>query len=218
MRRVLDGLQSSRSLITVIIGDQNKERYSSAVIAVYPEERQFVMDEITPKAGHERLLQANKLKAYALLKGVKVHFTAEVLKADSKDGIPYYVFSFPEYIYYAQQRTHYRVHIPGARQKAIQAGAAEGRLVDLSLGGIGAIFPEDSDLNEGDILSNVRIQLPDGNSFHCDVEVCHIIPIQQQKQYRVGARFINVPKQQKRQIQRCVTSLEREELRHLPRD
>jgi c-di-GMP-binding flagellar brake protein YcgR len=218
MRRVLEGLLTARSLITIIIGDQNRERYSSAVLAVYPDEQQFVMDEITPKKGHALLIEAKTLKAYALLKGVKVHFSVELRKADSKDGIYYYVFSYPEYIYYEQQRTHYRVHVPASRQKAVRLSKAQGRLIDLSVGGIGALFPIDSGLNEGDTISDVEVQLPDGNTLYCDLEICHIVPLEAQKKARIGARFINIPRDQKRRLQRCVTSLEREELRTLPKD
>jgi c-di-GMP-binding flagellar brake protein YcgR len=176
------------------------------------------MDEITPRKGHEKLLQHKALKAYALLKGVKVHFSVELRKTDSKDGIHYYVFSYPDFVYYAQQRTHYRVHVPGAKQKAVRLSKANGRLVDLSLGGVGALFPNDSEIQEGEILSNVEIQLPDGSILYCDLEICHVVPLEAQKQSRVGARFVNVPRDQQRRLQRCITSLEREELRTLPKD
>jgi len=217
MRRILDGLITSRSLLTIIIGENEHEFYSSAVLAVYPEERQFVMDELNPEVGHKRLLESGTLKAYALLKGVKVFFTANMRKVSTKDGISYYVFSFPEYIYYEQQRNHYRVQVLGVTNNAINIDQLEGRLVDLSLGGIGAQFPAGTAIQEGDQIHNVHIQLPDSHSIECDLEICNVMPLNDNKHLRVGARFIRLEKDRERQLQRIVNHLEREELKHSPR-
>jgi c-di-GMP-binding flagellar brake protein YcgR len=217
MRRILDGLINSRSLLTIIIGDKEHEFYSSAVLAVYPDEQQFVMDELNPEIGHKRLLESGTLKAYALLKGVKVFFSATMRMVSTKDGISYYVFSFPDYIYYEQQRNHYRVRVMGVSHNAINIDEIEGRLVDLSLGGIGAQFPAGTELQQGQQIHNVQLQLPDGNSIECDLEICSVMPLNDNKHVRIGAKFIQLEKNRERQLQRIVNHLEREELKHSPR-
>jgi flagellar brake protein len=217
MRRILEGLTSARSLLTIFIGDDEHNFYSSVVLAVYTQERQFVMDELNPKIGHKRLLETGTLKAYALLKGVKVFFKATMRMVSSKDGISYYVFSFPDYIHYEQQRNHYRVQVIGVSNNAININQLEGRLVDLSLGGIGAQFPAGTVLQAGDTIQNAHIQLPDGHGIECDLEICNVMPLSDNKYIRVGAKFIQLEKDRERQLQRMVNHLEREELKHSPR-
>jgi c-di-GMP-binding flagellar brake protein YcgR len=217
MRRILDGLINSRSLLTIIIGDKEHEFYSSAVLAVYPDEQQFVMDELNPEIGHKRLLESGTLKAYALLKGVKVYFSANMRMVSTKDGISYYVFSFPDYIYYEQQRNHYRVRVMGVSNNSINFDEVEGRLVDLSLGGIGAQFPAATELQQGQQIHHVQLQLPDGNSIECNLEICSVMPQNDNKHIRIGAKFIQLEKDRERQLQRIVNHIEREELKHSPR-
>lgn len=217
MRRILEGLISARSLLTIFIGDDEQNFYSSAVLAVYPDERQFVLDELNPETGHKRLLENETLKAHALLKGVKVFFSTRVRKVSVKEGISYYVFSFPDYIYYAQQRGHYRVHVTGTGENTIRLNETEGRLLDLSLGGIGALIPVEATMEVGNTIANAQIQLPGGHRINCELEISNIMNIEDKRHYRVGAKFINLERERERQIQRIVTYFEREELRLKPK-
>jgi c-di-GMP-binding flagellar brake protein YcgR len=218
MRRILEGLISARSLLTIFIGDDEHNFYSSAVLAVYPQEKQFVLDELNPLAGHKKLQEHETLKVYALLKGVKVYFSARVRKVSVKDEISYYVFSFPDFIYYAQQRDHYRVHVTGTDENTIRLNDAEGRLLDLSLGGIGALFPAESKIDVGDTIMNAQIQLPGGHFIHCSLEICNRMHFDDKRLTRIGAKFIDLEKERERQIQRIITYFEREEMRLKPKE
>jgi c-di-GMP-binding flagellar brake protein YcgR len=217
MRRILKGLNSARSLLTIFIGDDEQNHYSSVVLDVYPQERQFILSELNPVSGHKKQLEHETLKIHALLKGVKVFFSARLGKTSTKDGISHYVFSYPDYIYYQQQRDHYRVHVTGNNENTIHLDeAAEGCLLDLSLGGIGALFPSKTKLEVGDTFPNAQIELPGRHRISCGLEICNLTLADDKRQYRVGVKFVDLEKEHERHVQRIITYFEREELRHKP--
>ncbi len=211
--RILEGLIEARSLISVFVGEETEQGYTSAVLAAYPDKQQFVMDELSMNKGHKELLQQKKLSAYAILKGVKVFFKADLRKVAEKKSIPYYVLNFPEFIHYGQQRSSFRVLLPNSAKSSVKILSTYGQLVDLSIGGVGFMLPSGMAVRSGEILMNVLIQLPHGGSFHCDLEVCHVMSQFDKRHNRIGAKFMGLPKNMENQLHRTIIKLERSKLK-----
>lgn len=212
MARILEGLIETRALISVFVGEDQENAYTSAVLAAYPDQQQFVMDVLTG-AGHQALLEEKKLGAYAMLNGVKVFFRAGLRKVGEKESIPYYVFNFPDFIHYGQQRSSFRVLLPNSAKSSVKILSTYGQLVDLSTGGVGFLLPSEMAVRSGEILMNVLIQLPHGNSFYCDLEVCHVVSKFDQRHKRVGAKFISLPKNMENHLHRSIIKLQQSKLK-----
>lgn len=215
---MLEGLMKRRALITAVVGDDETGTYATAVLAVFPDRQRLVLDELTPEAGHQRLLEEKTIRCYALLDGIRTSFGSQLVHHGSKDGISYYVLAYPEYILYEQKREDYRVRVARELRSAVRIEErVEGQVHDLSLGGMGILFPAHSHFHNGEILMNATIILPNKRTIQCDLEVRYIAEVPELNRKRVGCRFLRLEAPARREIQRCVLYLEREELKRAPR-
>ncbi|RMG50477.1 MAG: hypothetical protein D6717_13835 [Gammaproteobacteria bacterium] len=214
----LEGLMNRRALITAVVGDDESQTYATAVLAVFPDRERLVLDELTPEEGHQRLIEEKHIRCHALLDGIRTSFSSQLVHHDSKDGISYYVLAYPERIFYEQKREDYRVRVARELRSAVRIEErVEGQVHDLSLGGLGILFPGHSHFHTGEILMNATIILPNKRTIQCDLEVRHQSEVPELNKKRVGCRFLRLEPPARREIQRCVLYLEREEIKRAPK-
>lgn len=211
-------LVDAHALVTVGLPGQDAA-YNSAIIAIDTDADTLTLDELTPQDGHERLKTTGHCSVFGRPKGVGVYFEVDIGKFGEENGIAYYRAPLPSLIFYGQKRNHYRVHVGLGTQATLQLGEvpeqalASGQLRDLSLGGLGAVFPLTSPVDTGMRFGNCTVDLPGVGPIDCELEIRFAKRNEEQRQLIVGAEFVNVTPRQQRAVQRCVYMLERDELR-----
>lgn len=141
--RVLRALQLSRSLLQVRFSSDTQP-YNSLLIDVDFDQKQFVIDALTPDSGNEKLQEGATFTLIGYYDGVQVACrNNQVLPTLPELHVDAFAVSFPAEVFYKQRRHHFRTSIPRARQgaasllSASRPDALSGRLVDLSIAGFG---------------------------------------------------------------------------------
>lgn len=214
IRQLID----SRALVIIGLPGQDLT-FNSAIIAIDTDRDTLTLDELTPREGHERLKLTGHCSVYGKVKGVGVYFEVDIDEFGDENGAAFYRAKLPSLAFYGQKRSHYRVHVGLGVNAPLQLGdpsaqpLAEGQLRDLSVGGLGAIFPLTAPLEVGDRFPHCIVDLPGIGSIECTLDVRFARRDEEQRVLLVGAEFVDLGPQQQRAIQRCVYQLERDELR-----
>lgn len=216
---LLKRLKDVRALLTVRVPGSD-ETFVSTVLGVDASHGEFVLDELSPTAGHALLVKSGRAQVQGLLGGVSLRFNLKLGSVGEHRGIAFYRLPLPTRMEYRQRRADFRVRVGFAQQSPVvlkdeENELATGRLRDLSVGGLGASFPIGAAMSAGDTF-NCSIDLPDGGTMGCSIQVCHVETDQEHGELKVGARFVHLEPNQRRLLQRCVTALEREMLRRRP--
>lgn len=214
---LLRKVKDSRTLIQVTLPGHGTE-YNSALLDLHPEQGYLLLDELTPAEGHLSIAAHGKLTISIRLRGVDLRFTGIVQEIGGQAGIAFYRVEFPQRLHYRQRRDYYRVKL--GRGLLIPFNIArtdgkpyEGRLDDISLGGIGAELKQQTPFDRGDLLPTCEIQLPGGDKIDCEIEVRYISKDEQHKKFHLGARFVKLDRARQHTLQRFVADTERELLR-----
>lgn len=210
---------ATHALLTVYVGP-DKEPFTSAILEVVRDDRYLVLDELTPKAGHARLVADPRIELRALVDGIEMRCATRVLKVGVQDGLPYYKVEFPTEVSYAQRRRQHRVPVPlnqGYEVTFIFADEREvtGELRDLSAGGLCARI-RNGDLDpktDRNALAMCRIMMPEDKSIIADIEILHIDAPPRPRVPRLGGRFIDLAPTPARRIAQFCAELERAQRR-----
>ncbi len=220
---LLKKVKDSRTLIQVTLPGQQATEYNSALLDIHPEQGYLLLDELTPAEGHQLLTAQSKLTATIRLRGVDMRFTSTVQEIGGQAGIAFYRVVFPQRLYYRQRRSNYRVKLGMGLLIPFNIARAdgkpyEGRLDDISLGGLGAELKQHTPFDRGDLLPTCAIQLPSGDKIDCEIEVRYISKDEQHNKFHLGARFVKLDRTHKHTLQRFVAEAERELLRRKPKE
>ncbi len=222
IHRLLNDLHDAKALVTVALPDTG-ELFNSAVLAVKGGEKGgLLLDELTPRHGHDRLLEKRSLQIYGRLHGLSIRFNTELLSAGEHKGIAFYRVKLPIEVEHGQKRAYYRVRVGLGMKVPVSVlgdtdAALDGELRDISIGGIGAAFPPNAQIDSGAEVESCWIDLPGGEAISCAIKVRHTEVDTSHRELHVGASFMGLTPAQERVIQRCIHSLEREEIRRKTR-
>lgn len=210
---ILRRLHDEHALLSVSFPG-GKEIFTSAVLDVKPDQSLFLLDELSPRHGHEQVKPESILTVEARLQGVDVRFQAQVKELAEEDGIALYRAALPEYLLYRQRRQFHRVPVKLTLQHGISLAAAadkpvNARLTDMSVGGFGGVAAQNSNLVEGAIYT-CHIQFPRQEPVTASVQIRFAKVDSVRRQQRFGAMFVDLSPQDSRRIQRIVMDLERE--------
>ncbi len=217
----LHSIAGQRSLVNVRLA--GSERYFNSVLLNVDHERGYLyLDELFPAEGHKRVVPGIKAHIYTQKDKVGVHFLTVIEAIQTHEKTAVYVLPFPEAIDYQQKRSHYRVYIGlgqhfGVKLKNAEEEEFEGRLVDLSLGGLGVSLPRDTPIKQGEALELVELYLPDEDNLNVKVEVRRVQDDSNRRQLSVGLMFLKLSAQADRILQRSMIVLEREQIRRQSR-
>ncbi len=219
---LLKKVKDSRTLVQVTLPGLGRE-YNSALLDIHQDQGFLLLDELTPADGNQHLVAQRQLTAAIRLRGVDIRFTGTVQEVGGQAGIAFYRIDFPQRLHYRQRRSTYRVKLGMGLlipfNIAREDGAPyEGRLDDISLGGIGAELKQTTPYHRGDLLPTCAIQLPGGDKIDCEVEVRYISKDEPHKKFHLGARFVNLDRALQHTLQRFVADAERELMRRKPKE
>jgi len=213
---VLQRLIESRCLLSVRVADW-KEEFASAVLRLDEPGSPLILDELTPDAGHAKVIPGCRLRIRTTLNGVRIVFDTQVLEIGGQGGIAFYRSSFPASIDYRQRRQHHRVIVTTDRPVCIEIPADDGNihvadLRNISLGGLYAYLREgiSRELRRGTVLEACTIRLPAQRCLTTQVQIAHIGADGATGITRLGGRFLNLARPDRRELQRLVVELDRE--------
>lgn len=218
---VLERIRTARALLTVNTPLVKGHR-TSALLEINRSPDLIVLDELTPTVSNNQIQPGAEFHVRATLKGVEISFKSTLVDIGHKDNLAFYRLKFPSLMLYRQRRNSFRLSMSSAHNNAVVIqppgqNKAEGRLLDISLGGIGADVTNTITLTKGDMVPNCQILLPKLNhEIICDLEVCFIKANEKDKSLRLGGRFHNLSKDQESKISRLLLQLQREQLRKGP--
>ncbi len=190
--------------------------FKSAVLSVDPKKKVLTLDELNPRAGHERVQPGCEMEIAGLLHGVDTRFTVTTKSMDIEDGVYYYTASFPKTLHYHQRREFHRVPVRmtlrGSMSLVTDTQPCKARLVDLSVGGMGGVVTGGDGLQRGAIYLCV-IHLPHREPLRVSAEIRYVSEPPPGGRERFGAAFKELGGADRREIERMVAELQREQLR-----
>ncbi len=199
------------------------EQYTTALLGVYPEHGFIVLDEFSPKEGHELLLEKNECKVTGKLDGVDLRFSVKLIEARTKSGIAFYKIETPKTVFYRQRREDFRVstgaeNIPflGYRGKDYQQ-TLRGSVVDISAEGMGILLDDAVNIYPGDLLPACTVTLPNKEKILFSLEARCVQTNRERGTSRIGGRFAEIDHPSHRKVVRLLKKLEREQCKRLRR-
>jgi len=214
---LLQGLRANRTLLSARIGEQ-AVWHNTALLKLDPDTGDLFLDELSPREGHDQLRVGSVLHVMGVLSGVPTHFSTRILGVGEQRGIAYYRASLPESMNYQQRRATFRAYVGRGLKLMVrlvgeEAGEVSGRLLDLSLGGFGAVLPEDSAMYPLDVVAVASLELPEQDPVSCTAEIRYLQEEYSTPMVRAGFRFMDLNSQTERALLRAILLLEREQIR-----
>jgi c-di-GMP-binding flagellar brake protein YcgR len=208
---LLQNLKNDRALLTVTIPGDSLE-CKSTVLDIQPQSGYFIIDELSPRAGHDRFVANGQCHVYGKLKGVSISFTSQLIRTGQKDGLGYYHLALPSHVDYRQRRENYRIRVGIRNAIAVTLNLPTGETVsgemhDLSRGGMRIRFRKPAPPLQTPQIVPCQFQLPAGNTISCLVEIRRL---SNDDPAHIGARFVELDRSQKRLIEQFITAQERE--------
>lgn len=218
--QVLRRLQDQRCLLTVRVGTAI-EAFTSAILEVVHKDEYLVLDELTPRDGHERLKDTRDVQVRAILDGLEVRFVSRVVQINTESGLPFYVVPFPERIDYPQRRQLHRVPVPLNTGYTVSVLLPDerilsGELRDISPEGIGIRVRVGTlgPAHDKGLCAICHLTLPRHRELVTDIEFRYIDdPVTKNRVPRLGARFIELRGSQARRIEQFCAELARDQRR-----
>jgi c-di-GMP-binding flagellar brake protein YcgR len=212
---VLRSLAAHREIVTVQYGGSD-DFVVSAILAVFPEVDQVVLDYGANEKSMQRLLASSRLRFSTQLDHVRVLFQVDAAAAVAFEGAPAVAVRLPASMLRLQRRDTYRLKVPLGRPLLCEVPVGEHmpkttslRVRDISVDGIGlADYGKDVRVAGGMVWPGCRIRLPDLGMLVCDIEVMHAT---EGDARRCGCRFRALPLAMSSLIQRYITRVEREQ-------
>lgn len=218
--RIVDLLQqlSNYHVLLTVTLPRIGSTFTSAILAVDANDERFIMDELMPSEGQRHLREVGQLSVAGRLQGISANFSTNLIQIEEGDDISSNWMGLPEVVNYKQKRFYYRVPVGFDKKYQVVISTDgnktyTGQLRDLSLGGIKAIFPADTDIKTGDIARYCRIKFVNHTTISCPLEIRFTCPSNSNKMLIIGGSFLDLTPQQERAIERIVRALERELLR-----
>ncbi|MDH5436493.1 MAG: flagellar brake protein [Gammaproteobacteria bacterium] len=212
---ILKNILEARTLLSVTLPD-SAIQYNSVILEINRDHSYILLDELNPKAGHERLLKSGKLAVFTHLNGVDVGFKGILQKVQTEDAIAAYEIQFPTILYYRQLRAHFRIPI-GITEIPVKLRLdddikLQGLLHDISSGGLSIRFTSQlpAELKRGSLIESCTVNLPDANKIESKFEVRFRGKEDEKGRILIGGKFVSLDKVQQRMIERYVAALDRE--------
>ena len=156
------------------------------------------------KASNAALLRSPEVRFSVEDGWGKALFSSPRIRDVLVDGQPVFQISIPDRIVWADRRAHHRIQIPQISAPVViinlpDGRKAEGRLADLSAGGIGVIgLAADLKVKSGTVIRNCLIKLGNKDRVVVDLEIRHArlsMGTDGKLMHRVGFSLASRPKE-----------------------
>jgi len=220
--KILKKVKLRRNLLHISIPGV-PDIFFSVILHINTNKNYILIDELNKKSGHDLVIAHKELNAETKLDGIAIHFRAELQSFEIENGIYVYKLKFPDYLLYIQKRQNYRINIGlgtniPVKFKRDDGTPAFGHIINLSETGIGIELDSPYRMVMSEILPYCEIRLDDEKNITCQLEIRYADRNLKAKQQRIGGKFISLSNPDQRTIARLVIALQRELMRHLPKD
>ncbi len=210
--------QNALVLFTATVTDC-PEQFHTSLLEIDPEQGLLLLDELSPREGHELALQHKTLSLSGRLDGASLRFKTNIVEVGEKSGIAVYKALMPPLLYYHQRREYTRLTI--ARQEApFRAYAGHrmpeplhGYVYDISPVGIGVLLQQAAELEVGDLLPDCRISLPREGSIDFSLNVRVTVVNHERGVTRLGGQLTKLTDADSCKIHRFIDTLEQQRSR-----
>jgi c-di-GMP-binding flagellar brake protein YcgR len=199
----------------------SETHYTTALLGVYDSHGFLVLDELTPSAGHKKLLKQRRMTLTGKLDGVPLRFNTRLIEVRQQKGMAFYKVEMPESVFHMQRRQAFRITATEARipfhaqREDDSQEQLKGYVFDLSRGGMGLNLEGEVKLQRDDIIQNCVI-MPSGNGkIPFALKVCHATYHKKRKLTRIGGYFEEIDTSSRRRIAKIITHFEREYAKRL---
>ena len=194
--RVLDTLRAARDPVVTYL-ENGEILLLTHVLELDPDAGTLVVAFGDSKAGNARLFSLRHIKFTCSHGSGHIEFVVANPREFIRDGRPALMLDFPESLIRLQRRRWQRLRVPPERAiicfLEIAPGlTVEGRLVDISVGGFGAILLDaDVRLDPGEVVRGARVTQFGRVRFVADIEILNrtTVMVQSCPMQRVGCRF-----------------------------
>lgn len=214
---LMQALQEQRNAVTLYFGASGF--IVSRVLAVDGSNGALYLDLGANAQANERLLAADSLVAATSLSQVTLEFALEQPQQVQMNDGPALRAMLPDCVLRLQRRESFRVPASTLRPlllyvptQSLELGDLRLRVLDVSSGGLGVESMSDTlHLQNGMLLENCRLDLPETGQIIATVEVRHVeTGADTSGKQRCGLRFVDLAPQMAALMQRYVMKLERE--------
>lgn len=199
----------------------SETHYTTAILGVYESHGFLVLDELTPSAGHKKLLKRRRMILTGKMDGVPLRFKTRLIESRQQKGMAFYKVEMPESVFHMQRRQEFRItateaRIPFRAQREDDSQERlKGYVYDLSRNGMGLNLEGEVKLERDETLRNCVI-MPSGNGkIPFVLKVCHAAYHKKRKLTRIGGLFEEIDTGSRRRIAKIITQFEREYARRL---
>ncbi len=224
-QRLLGLLEALRTEHALLSARREGEEtwYNTTLLKVDSSSGAIYLDELCPQEGHQRLQVGDILHLVGVLQGVPTHFRTPITDTGVQNGIAFYRAALPDHLDYQQRRAFFRAYVSRGLNLTVHLRteddvAVSGRLLDISLGGFGALLPENSTVHALDVLVVESLELPGAESIQCNTQIRYVQQEPAKKLIRVGALLTELHPPGERMLLRAIMTLEREQIRKQARE
>ncbi len=215
----LHQVQRNHSFVEVSIPGDDVV-YQSMILDLDPEERTVLIDELFPR-GFVGLSGQRVDIVIRQQGGRKLTFRSEILEKHEHKDAPIYVIKMPEDLAADQRRGAYRLPVGNgvsiaSRFTGPDRQTYQGQLRNLSTSGLALELSgeEASAFNYNDRLQHLQFDFA-GASFDCGVAVRNVdVDEAEDNRVVIGAEFLDLPPMEKRVLERAITRVQRDRIRH----
>lgn len=206
-------LQRTHTLIDVSV-EGTGARYQSIILGVNPERRELVIDDLFPQGFYGLKGQPLKITIRQNA-GRRLTFETTIMARGQDGDAPYYTLAMPEALDGDQRRATYRLNVGNTHvidTLFIGPDRAErlARLMDVSADGarIEITGSDAEEFQPGSQLSDLRFDF-EGVLVDCALELCSVQPAPQGRRLVLGGRFVDIPKDTQRLLERSIMQIQR---------
>ncbi len=205
----------SKLILNASVGDESNQ-FATSLLGVFPDHNLIVLDELNPKSGHELLLKKKRLHVLGRLAGAEMAFSTTLVEAKAKSGMAFYKMKMPDAVYYLQLRQTHRVTLYGDRPRFRGHHVAKqewvtGHLSDISAGGLGLVAEQVLSLENGDMLENCAVELPEEGVIQFTLVLRFIQVDERAGVTRLGGQFKDMDSGTESKISRYIISIQRKQ-------
>lgn len=193
--------------------------FTSALMQVNSAAGRILLDGLSPDEGHALLAPGSVMHVHGKLRGVQLDFATQVIEIQAGERLPAYLSRMPGSLRYHQRRRHFRLRTGHLHEYSIvnlgpDGGDLRGRLLDLSAGGLKGVFPRNPGLTPGQVVDGCRLSILGEEQLECGIEFIHVQVSPLTGEIEAGARFLGTGSRGTERLQRLLTKLQRQQLRH----
>lgn len=207
--------QHTLVLLHTVPGDSHPSL--SMVLSIDPEAGSLLLDAPVDLDRLE-LEPDSQVRITANLQGIEVRFRARFESVIEYRGDRALKMAWPEDLKYLERRSDYRVRISGEiaglELSDVSTDSIEGQIIDLSLGGFGALVEDSPILKQGEVL-DCKVEFNE-LTLVIRAEIRRKSSVSKRGKCHIGARFVEIDQRKQALIGRLVAQLERRAIRTDP--